>query len=467
MKKILNKAHIINTLFLAFSFIACDKVDDWLDVKSKLRDVKPTTLDDFQAILDDHNWINHIFPGIGLTGADNYYLTDQNFNSVQQFLRNSYVWAEDIYAGDTGQDWIYGYMLIGSTNIVLDGLNSIERTNSNAVDYDRVKSSALFLRSFMYYALSQIYCKPYSLVNISEPGLILRKSSDVNINYNRSTVGETYDKIISDLLLVLDIGGLPSNPTHQMRPSEAAANALLAKVYLSMENYDQSLEYSKRSLEQFNSLLDYNSSLVNPNSTYRFPAYPNNPEILFFARQNLYPTVSAQSNTPGYVDTILYESYDDNDLRKSLYYVNTGDGIVRFRGSYSAAANNFAGIATNEILLIYAESSVRTGNISDAYLALNTLLEYRYMNGTYISIEISDPEELLTLILEERRKELPFTGQLRWEDLRRLNSDSRFSKTLVRSINGITYQLTPNDNKYVFPIPDNEIRLNGIQQNPR
>ncbi len=70
-------------------------------------------------------------------------------------------------------------------------------------------------------------------------------------------------------------------------------------------------------------------------------------------------------------------------------------------------------------------------------------------------------------ILEERRKELPFTGQLRWEDLRRLNKDQRFAKILVRTIAGNEYQLLPNSKRYVFPIPDIEIELSGIPQNER
>jgi len=52
-------------------------------------------------------------------------------------------------------------------------------------------------------------------------------------------------------------------------------------------------------------------------------------------------------------------------------------------------------------------------------------------------------------------------------DLRRLNKDVRFAKTLTRAINGQTYTLSPNDPKYVMPIPIQEINTSGIAQNPR
>jgi len=70
-------------------------------------------------------------------------------------------------------------------------------------------------------------------------------------------------------------------------------------------------------------------------------------------------------------------------------------------------------------------------------------------------------------LIQERRKELPFSGNLPWEDLRRLNQEPNFAKTLTRMLNGETFSLPPGDNRYVYPIPENEISLSGIQQNPR
>jgi hypothetical protein len=75
--------------------------------------------------------------------------------------------------------------------------------------------------------------------------------------------------------------------------------------------------------------------------------------------------------------------------------------------------------------------------------------------------------EILAVIIQERRKELPFTGNLRWEDLRRLNQEPLYAKNLVRILNGESFSLSPRDKRYVFPIPENEIRTSGIQQNPR
>ena len=74
--------------------------------------------------------------------------------------------------------------------------------------------------------------------------------------------------------------------------------------------------------------------------------------------------------------------------------------------------------------------------------------------------------DVLRSVLQERRRELAFRG-LRWSDLRRLNRDPRFAKTLTRELNGQTYRLEPKSNRYAYPIPINEVLNNNMEQNPR
>jgi hypothetical protein len=154
-------------------------------------------------------------------------------------------------------------------------------------------------------------------------------------------------------------------------------------------------------------------------------------------------------------------------LRKTIFYKDNGGGVVQYFGTYSGGAQCFAGIATNELYLIRAECYARQNNVASALTDLNALLVKRWKTGTFVPITAVDADDALNKVLIERRKELPFTGQLRWEDLRRLNKDTRFAKNLVHIYTGTTYTLPPNDNKYVLPIPDNEIQLSGLQQNPR
>ena len=59
----------------------------------------------------------------------------------------------------------------------------------------------------------------------------------------------------------------------------------------------------------------------------------------------------------------------------------------------------------------------------------------------------------LVKVLEERRREFAFLGIYRFVDLKRLNKESRFQKTITHSADGQTWTLPPNDNRYIIPIP--------------
>jgi len=168
------------------------------------------------------------------------------------------------------------------------------------------------------------------------------------------------------------------------------------------------------------------------------------------------------------VDSNLYAAYDGNDLRKTVFFRRNSSNNLVFRGTYDVYnGNRFSGLATDEIYLIRSECNARSGNTSNAMNDLNELLSNRYLTGTYIPYIVADPDSALALILKERRKELVFRGALRWTDLRRFNKDPNQQITVTHIINGTTYTLPPNDPRYAMPIPDQEIQLTGIPQNPR
>lgn len=356
--------------------------------------------------------------------------------------------------------------MVEYANIVLDALGKITPNNNTQRSYDSIKGSALFYRSFAFYVMSQLFCKPYSASTAStDLGIPIRLSSDVNIPSVRSTVKETYDQILNDLQMA--VGLLPQTPLYTTRPSSVAALALLSKVYLSMEDYQQAGHYADLTLQKKTTLLDFKSNIITPTSTFRFPVFNiGNPEIIFYASTASRGTLAPRAAGVGTTDANLYASYLNNDLRKTIFYQDYGGGRVKFQGTYTGIDLNFAGIATNEIYLIRAECYARAGNTTLAMADLNTLLKQRFTNP-YTDLIATDADDALVKILQERRKELPYTGQLRWEDLRRLNKDPRFAKTLQRTYNGVTYSLPPNDNRYVFPIPDLEIQMYGMPQNER
>lgn len=452
------KLFITGALICAL-FLSCKK--SWLDVKSNKADVVPSSIKDLQALMDNDAVMNSNTAQIGFVGTDNYYVNYAKWQaSLNAQERNAYIWASEIYNGELGFDWRNGYQKVEYSNIVLNLLENIQPDTGNTSARNNVKGSALFFRSAAFYELVQLFAKPYnSSMAAMDMGIPLRLTSDVNKKSIRASLKETYEKIIADLLEAIDL--LPSQPVYSTRPSKVAVWGLLARVYLNIDEYEKAMEYANKALTSFNSLLDFNTILLTP----LFPLPPiskGNREVIFYSKTAVLGISAFQTR----VDSTLFQSYDPNDLRKIIFYLNGAAGIV-FRGSYTGTSQYFSGIASNELFLIRAECSARKNDHLSAMNDLNILLKNRWKTGTFIPLSAANADEALRKIIIERRKELPFTGNIRWEDLRRLNKDSRFSKTLIRILNGITYSLAPGDINYTYPIPPDEIRLIGLPQNPR
>jgi hypothetical protein len=188
-----------------------------------------------------------------------------------------------------------------------------------------------------------------------------------------------------------------------------------------------------------------------------------NDEVIFHAG----PTSYSNLQSPKYlVDTVLYASYDATDLRKSLFFsAATANKYQNFRGSYDGSSKLFSGLATDELYLIRAEGRARTADLGGALADLNLLRKNRYSKSTYSDLVSADAKTVLRWVLDERWKELLMRG-LRWSDLRRLNMEADYQRTLVRVAGGIRYELQPGDPRYLWPIPLVVIAQTGIAQNP-
>ncbi len=452
------KKQYLILLILSIQLFSCRK---WLDVKSNIADITPASLDDYQAIMDNDQALNDGSPGLALSSCDNYYVTYSVWQARSATDRNCYTWVPDIYEGASPQDWSKPYKAIECTNIALEGIQNIAITPANQVQWNNVKGSALFVRSMMFFNLAQTFAPPYNAATANtDLGIPLRFTSDVNQVSVRASVEATYQQIITDLKEAENL--LPVFPAYQTRPSKPAVYGLLAKVYLNMGDYANALLYADKALTAYNTLIDFNT--INAALTISFAAYPNNKEVIYYSSV-LLPTIMASTNP--ITDSTLYQSYGTNDLRKTVFY-RINATLPLFKGSYTGLANSyFSGIATNELYLIRAEANARLGNTGNAMADLNALLQKRWKTGNFVPLTATSSNDALVKIITERRKELPFTGSARWEDLRRLNKDPQFAKTLIRQLNGQNYTLAPNDPKYTLPIPDIEIKLSGIQQNLR
>lgn len=436
--------------------LACRK--DFLDERPNSKQVKFSAVD-CQALMDNSFVMNTFYPIDGEVSSDDYYLPPSTYDGLfDQTDRDFYRWdptAQRIYGGS----WADPYKVVSNANLVIQVLKE-NAGNLDQKTINTLKGSALFFRAHAFYQIAQVYAKPYDATTADQDlGIPVRTSPDLEVESERGTVKQTYDQILKDLKEAIPL--LPLISTPKTRPNRVAAFAALSRTYLAMEEYNNAGAYADSCLTYHNTLIDYNT--VSTSDPMPFSLF--NDEVIFHSSTNAAPPLQPFA---ALVDTLLYRSYDDNDLRKAIFFKPVPDGH-NFTGNYNPSFISmfFNGFATDELYLIRAECYARNGKISEAMTDLNTLMRKRWINTVpYPVITAGTVDEALRKILEERRKELLFRG-LRWTDLRRLNKDLRYKKTLYRNIDGTIYTLPPNDLRYVLLMDQIVINNSKLQQNPR
>jgi starch-binding outer membrane protein, SusD/RagB family len=464
----MKKKHILFLFPVLISGLLCSCQKQYLAAPTDKSLVVPTTLSDFQLLLNNEQVIN-ITPALGVISSDDYYTTDDGWQGFTLNAdKNSYIWSPDIFQGESDADWNIPYQQVFYANVVLDGLSKLNNNGGDPATYNRIKGSALFYRAHAFYQLAQLFAAPFSAESVGLPGVPIRTSSEVKTRSERGTLQQTYSQILADLTLAGKL--LPVQTAFKTRPDKAAVYGLFSRVYQTMQDYQNAKRYADSCLQLNHTLVDYNTLDTTSYAPMPSPLSANENEVIYDSEFIAYSFISYNPLT--IVDSALYRSYSTNDLRKPVFFTDNGYGAgqFNFKGSYcgssSISSGQFGGIATDEIYLIRAECEARSGDVTAALNDLNTLLKTRWKTGTFVPAAAVDKDAALSIILNERRKELVSRG-LRFADLRRLNQDPHFAVTLKRLLNGETYTLSPGSKLYTLPIAQDEIASSGFQQNPR
>ncbi|MEN5197038.1 RagB/SusD family nutrient uptake outer membrane protein [Sphingobacterium faecium] len=441
-------------LGLGIILSSCER---YLDLKPDKSQVIPASLQDCQALLNSS--LNEaFFPQAIEISSDDYVLNTDGFQEMILEDRQTAVWQ--VNAQVQFGNWSGPYNRIQVANQILSTLSKIEPAPSQQAEWNQIKGATLLLRSMCFFSLAQTFTLPYDPATAGQDlGIPLKVTPSLSEPIDRGTVQQTHDRIITDLNEA--IGLLPDRAPSAIAtrtiptPVRAAAQAALARVYLSMGDYTNALILADASLNRYNTLIDYKDL---DNDSY-VPLEAYNAEVLY--------SYSGGGNVPfgnGTIAPTVYQMYVAGDLRKDVFF---GPDITQsyvFTGAYQPYTI-FAGLATDEVYLIRAECRARAGNAALAMADLNLLRSKRWDNN-YTPLVAATAQEALDLIIAERRKELVYRG-LRWFDLRRLNKDPRYAVTLTRTIDGQTYTLPPNDLRYALPIPREVLEREDMPQNRR
>lgn len=435
-----------------FSVTSCR---DFLDEKSDAALAIPKTLADQQALLDNLGYLNTEFASAGVVSADDYYLTDAQYNAIPfQENKRLYTWMPDhvAKASSLGNNWQACYRAIYICNMVLYAIDEQKFTGPDA---DKVRGQALALRAARYLDAAQVWCLVYDSNTADKTlGLPIRLDPDMSTPSVRSSLKDTYIQIIQDLEAAALL--LPTKQVSRLRISKDAVYGLLARTYLYMGDYGKALTYSQKALAIYSTLMNFsalNLSLNNP--------IPNfNEEILFWCGTFYEPTIMQAK-----ISRDLFNKYDNNDLRKEVFFNINNDNEVAFTGFYNQLNGPNPGVAVDELYLIKAECEAILNKVPESMASLNTLLKTRWVLGAYLPFSATTSNEALVLIRQEREKELLLRG-IRWADIKRYNRDGA-NIVLRRTVNGQQYELPPNDLRYAVAIPEEIIKVSGIPQNPR
>ena len=404
------------------------------------------------------------------TGNSGRYLTFRDFN---QTTANS----------EANNVWNAAYASIKNANQVINA--SLTSTPS----VDELKGEAYAVRALMHFELVRNFAHPYTVAP-NDPGVPIVLTYDQNALPARNTVKEVYTQIISDLnkaytMITLTQGqslDITSTKTSRDMTSEFiskyAAKALLAKVYLTMGDWQNARDAA---LDVVN---NSGFSLVSAGSYVGYWANPaartDKVETLFEISSDAAANLSSnqlsafyQQPPIGYGDlwitNDLYSQYTATDVRRSVILTGTASGqTVYINNKYSNTSNpadkdDIKVIRYADVVLILAEAYARLNNEPSALTYLNMVAKKRDPSFAGYT---STGAQLIADIVNERRKELAFEGDRYW-DLMRLNLPIT---NHLKNQNPLTpFPIPVTDYHRIFPIPQAEIDVNPNikgQQNP-
>lgn len=458
-KNITMRKIIFKTIAISILITALGGCSSFLDVKPDEKLTVPNTLLDFLAILNGTE-IN-LGPSEGEIMAGDYYVSDDDFQAL--FCESdidTYSWKDSPFIqkcdGDDG--WTQNYTNIYRANVALEGLDEFESSKGISEQSSTTRGHALFMRAINHFELAVIWGEPYDPTDAENKlGIPLKTIADFNEKSVRSSLASTFAQILEDLEMAAEL--LPMQRQTNRWPGKYAAWGYLARVYLYMQDFEKARFYAEQCLAKgHHALIDFNTIDVAANYPFNL-----NSNTEFFVARNLTTAYYSLNINVRKIDSDLYNSYIEDDLRKLAFFRINTDGSIRFKGGQSGSGSLFSGTTLGEMYLISAETHARNGNYSESRKYLNDLLKKR-MKSDYVLPEIAD-EELLDDILLERRKELVMRG-IRFGDIKRLNVLGA-NIGLKRIIMGEEYILPPNDLRFSLLIPESVIRISGMVQNKR
>ena len=403
--------------------------------------------------------------------------------------------------------WPAMYSTINVSNVIIDNL---ENTSLELANKDIALGQAYFIRAATYFDLVRYF---------GGVPLKTKPTTAQTLHTARSSVEETYDLIIADFEKAKQL--LPNAGEYLVdRPIKTAANAYLAKVYMTLASasndramwqaaYDEAIQvYGKYALTPTYAEL---FELGNENTTEAIfeiqyganGAVRNSDLIRFFTLKDLYnyetfgrvrpnketydQHITQYPGDPRIDATFIANSYTTYDGRVIRLYPVQRNGNDGYTAIKKYLEPNFNGTTTNinlvkiryaDVLLMLAEIENELNGPTDAYKYVNEVLTRARNTPTGVAAQPANwsgltQDEFRKRIMRERQYELLGENHEFFDTRRRgyeyfLEEVVETHNTATKGNRDFVYPVSVKN--MLLPIPSNEIsgnqKITQADQNP-
>jgi hypothetical protein len=370
--------------------------------------------------------------------------------------------------------WKLQYKGVTQCNLVLDNISKVVMPEATK---NQVTGEALFLRSYYYFLLTQVF---------GDVPLYLKVTPPDQLKIAKSSKADIYKQILSDCEKASNLLSVVQTGANAGRATKGSALALAAKTSLYMKDYNKVLEYASKikALNTYKLVKDYRDNfmkLTQNNSESVWEIQHTNLELgvgnfinQWWASIKFLGYGFAEV-TPAYVNV-----FEPNDPRLKFTVAMNNDpyfGLI-YKNSFSSTTYsprkflqpnseltqkadgdiNYPAIRYAEVLLWEAEALIELGRVQEAHAPLELVRSRARAQSTITGvlpvIVSTDQTAVRQALRRERQTELGFELH-------------RFFDLVRWGIAAETLTGFQKGKHEVFPIPQTEIDLNpSLMQNP-
>lgn len=480
--------NIFKILISALLVMIFNSCEEFLDLRPSSETIAVENNSSDSAFYKTASEVEAALAGVYSDFRNEYYELDYFVNGDAQ--------SDDCYAGadnpanfqiddynidatnsNVSRDWAYLYSTIGKANTVIDNVNDVDDPNLTAERKAEIIGEASFIRAFNYFQLVQLW---------GDVPLVLESIRTFDLDIlpflfpPRATTSEVYAQIIADLETALATA--PVSAINKNYVTKGAVNAMLAKVYATMEPHDWNkvLKYCNDVIAGPYSLLsDYEKLWDNTQENsaesifeinYEGTSSSGNWGVSMFRgldwkkfnipSNDLVAAFDAENDTIRKNSSIIW--LDVSGKWSDSHWPQTNYPFVnKWRNFTSPSPQNYIFIRLADIILLKAEALNELNDVDGAADLVNQI-----RNRVNLPDTPADTQEEMRLAIEkERRLELAFEGH-RWYDLKRTGRAIEVINS-VTNFGGVSQSYNLTTNKLVWPIPQSELDKNSkLTQNP-